>query len=162
MKNAYLKGLQQFEIKEFDFKLLFGSSISFNFYFNELVIEGNHSTKANLAILPISGEGPIKMVFKNVQVRGIFEMDTLDGGYLNLKQIVFSTKLESCDVTIAGFGRFLDGTISALLSNALPTLINESSDGINNAINERFLPKANEFLNQYRLIDLLLAIIRQI
>jgi hypothetical protein len=159
LEEAYLKGLQQFEIKKFDVRFLFETSVSFEFFFKELTIEGNHSTRANLAILPISGQGPVTMTFKNVTVRGVFEMNTIDGGYLNLKQILFSSKVESCDVSIRGFGNFIDNAVSALLSTSLPELINESSDGINQLINDRFLPRANELLNQYRLIDVLLAVI---
>jgi hypothetical protein len=159
LEEAYLKGLQQFEIKKFEIRFLFESSVSFEFFFKELTIEGNHSTRANLAILPISGQGPVKMVFKDVTVRGVFEMNTIDGGYLNLKQIVFSPKVESCDVSISGFGNFIDNAVGALLSASLPELINESSDGINQSVNDRFLPRANKLLNQYRLIDVLLAVI---
>jgi hypothetical protein len=161
LEEAYLKGLQQFEIKKFDVRFLFETSVSFEFFFKELKIEGNHSTRANLAILPISGQGPVTMAFKDVTVRGVFEMNTINGGYLNLRQILFSTKVDSCDVSIRGFGNFLDNTLSALLSTSLPELINEGSDGINEIINNRFLPRANELLNQYRLIDILLAIIAQ-
>lgn len=159
MEEAYLKGLQQFKIKKFEVRFLFEQSLSFEFNFDELVIEGSHVTRANLAILPISGQGPVSMVFKNVTLKGVFAMNTINGGYLNLKEIVLSAKVESCDVTIRGFGNFIDGTVSSLLSSALPGLINESSDGINESINDRFLPRANELLNQFRLIDLLLAII---
>lgn len=159
MEEAYLKGLQQFEIKKFDVRFLFERSVSFEFFFKELTIEGTHTTRARLAILPISGQGPVTMVFRNVTVQGSFAMNTIEGGYLNLKEIVFATKIESSNVRIQGFGNILDNTVSLLLSNSLPGVINEGSDKINESINSRFLPRANEFLNQYTLIDLLLAIV---
>lgn len=155
-----MKGLQQFEIEKFDVRFL-GVTVYFDFVFKKLVIEGQHLTRANLIILPVSGEGPISMAFNDVRVNGTVEISTINGGYLNLKQMIISTQVGSVNATLQGFGTFLDGTISTLISNSLPDLINESSDKINDLIAESFLPVANEFLNQYRLIDAVLAVIRR-
>lgn len=159
MKDSYLKGLQQFEIQKFDIRVL-GLSASFDVIFKQLVIEGQHSTRANLVILPVAGEGPITMAFNDFRINGTFEMNTINGGYLNLKQINFNVNVGSCIANLRGFGIFLDGTISSLLSNSLPTIINESSDRINELVTDSFLPEVNEYLNQYRLIDIVLALIR--
>jgi hypothetical protein len=99
------------------------------------------------------------MVFKNVRINGTVDIATINGGYLNLKEIVFNTRVDSVEAAIQGFGSFLDGTISALISNSLAPLINESSEKINLVITESFLPLVNNYLNQYRLIDLILAVI---
>ena len=138
---------------------MFGTSINFQFYFNELKIKGNHSTQANLVILPIAGEGTVDMIFRDVRVSGSVEVNTLDGGYLNLSKLSLNSTIGSTEVEMRGFGNFLDNTLSSLLSTSLPSLINESSEAINDSINERLLPKANKLFNQYRLIDILLAII---
>lgn len=159
LNDAYLEGLGQFEIKKFDIRFL-RPSVSFDFFFKELVIEGQHTTRANLVIVPVSGNGPVKMIFNDFRIKGVFEMNTINGGYLNINQMIFSAQVGSVNATLRGFGAFLDGTISSLISNSLPGLINDGSDGINDLINESFLPLANEYLNQYRLIDVLLALIR--
>lgn len=109
----------------------------------------------------IVGEGPITLSFNDVRVIGDVEMNTINGGYLNLNKIVFSINVGSCDASLQGFGVFLDGTISSLLSNSLPSLINESSNGINEIIAENLLPIANDFLNQYRLVDVVLLLVRE-
>jgi hypothetical protein len=99
------------------------------------------------------------MAFNNVRINGTVDIDTINGRYLNLKEMVFNTRVDSVEAALQGFGTFLDGTISALISNSLAPLINESSEKINLVIMESFLPLANKYLNQYRLIDLILAVI---
>lgn len=135
-------------------------AVYFDVFFDQLILyNGTHTTTGTLAILPISGTGPINMILNNVRISGSVHMNTINGGYLNLEAPNVTVAIGSAQATLTGFGLILDTTISVLLSGALPTLIDESKDRINEIIVERFFEPANMFLNQYRLLDILLAII---
>lgn len=102
------------------------------------------------------------MVMNDLKINGSVQMNTLSGGYLNMESLKLNISVGSVDATLSGFGPFLDGTISALFSAAFPALISESQESLNELISESLIPQANEALNQYRLIDLLLTIVTSI
>lgn len=156
--DAYLRGLQQFEIETIDLRIL-GLSVEFAFSFRQLVIDGRHSTHARLAGLPINGDGTISMVFNDVSVRGKFDIGTITGRFLNLNQAELHVNVGTVNANLRGFGIFLDPSINLLLSAGLPTFINEGEQRINEIVAETFIPAINEVLNQYRVLDLIIAII---
>lgn len=156
--DANLRGLQQFEIETIDLRI-FGLRVEFAFFFRQLVIDGQHSTRASLGGLPINGAGTISMVFNDVSVRGEFDIGTITGGFLNLNQAGFHLNVGSVNANLRGFGIFIDPTINLLLSAGLPVFINEGEERINEVVAETLIPAINEVLNQYRVIDLILAII---
>lgn len=139
---------------------IIGLTVHFDVFFDQLILSnGTHTTSGSLVVLPISGSGPFRLVMNDVRINGTFQMNTIDGGYLNLKTPLLNVNVGSAQATIQGFGFVLDGTISALLSASLPALISDSQDRINEMVYENLVQPANEFLNQYRLIDLIFAII---
>lgn len=158
LSEAYLTGLQDFEIENVDVRII-GLSVRFEFLFKQLVLEGQHSTQGRLGTLSISGNGPITIAFNDFRVIGEVQINTISGGYLNLETLAINTTVESVSATLRGFGTFIDPAINLLLSTTLPTLINDGGDFTNELIEGYLIPVANEFLNQYRLIDVILAVI---
>lgn len=141
---------------------IIGLTVRFDVFFKQLELEGQHATQGRLGILPVSGSGPITMKFNDVRVSGEIQINTLDGGYLNLNTLYLNVTVRSVDASLRGFGFILDTTISLLVSATLPTMINEGGEAINEIIRIALIPAANEFLNQYRVVDLLLAIITSV
>lgn len=133
--------------------------MEFEIVFKQLVLDGQHSTRANLGIIPVSGSGPMTMVFNDVRVVGTFRVDTINGNFLNVEKIYFGAFVGTIDATLRGFGLFLDPAINAILSSGLAPMINDSQDRVNEIVAERVVPAMNAVLNQYRLIDLIIAII---
>lgn len=156
-----MTGLQGFQIEHFDMRIL-RPSISFEVTFGVLKVEGQHSTRASLAGIPVNGNGSIVMAFNDVHVKGHFSVNTIDGGYLNVQAVELSVTVGSVAANLRGFGTFLDPTISLAISLALPTLINEGQERINEIVSDEFLPSVNNVLNQYRFIDLIAAIINAV
>lgn len=161
MTDAYLTGLSNFQIKHFDLRIL-RTSLSFNIFYDQLVIEGQHSTHGKIAGLAVSGTGPINMVLNEVNVNGTIQMNTINGGYLNLETLHFGITIQSADAHLKGFGVLLDETVSLLISNALPTLVNESQAAINEIISSVLQPGINAELNQIKPLDIILSIIQAI
>lgn len=161
MTDAYLTGLSNFEIKHFDLRIL-RTSLTFNIFYDQLVIEGQHSTHGKIAGLAVSGAGPINMVLSDVNINGTIQMNTINGGYLNLETLYFGITVKSADAHLKGFGVLLDETVSLLISNALPTVVNESQEAINELISAVLLPGINAVLNQIKPLDMILAIIQAI
>lgn len=155
--DAHVRGLQQFEIENFELRIL-RPSLNFEFFFKQLTVDGQHSTRARLSGIPVNGNGSIVMTFNDVRVTGSVAINTLDGGYLNVDALLFNFNVGSVSATLRGFGTFLDPTISLAISAALPTLINEGQERINEVITDQILPSLNNVLNQYRFIDLIFAI----
>lgn len=138
---------------------IIGFTVRFDFFFRQLELDGQHTTQGRLGSLPVSGSGPITMSFNDFRVQGAVQINTLDGGYLNLQTLSINATVRSVDASLRGFGVFLDPTISLLISASLPSIINAGSESINELISAVLVPSANDLLNQYRLIDLILAII---
>lgn len=126
------------------------------------MIEGQHATRGKIAGFSVSGEGPIMMILNDVNVKGTVRLNTINGGYLNIETFHFEVSIQSADASLKGFGALLDGTVSVLISNSLPTIINESQAAINELISNLFLPGINAVLNQIKPIDIVLAIIQVI
>lgn len=159
LRDAHLMGLQQFEIENFNLRIL-GLSLQFDLSFNQLVVDGQHVTRASLGILPINGAGSIVMVLNDVKISGTVQMSTLEGRYLNLDTLSLKITVGSVDATLRGFGFILDPTINLALSVGLPILINDSEERINELVAEQLVEPVNEILNQYRMIDVIIAIVR--
>lgn len=159
LRDAHLVGLQQFKIEDFNLRIL-GLSLQFDISFNRLVVDGQHVTRASLGILPINGAGSIVMVLNDVKISGTVQMNTLQGRYLNLDTLSLAIAVGSVDATLRGFGFLLDPTISLALSVGLPIMINDSQERINELVAEQLVEPVNEILNQYRMIDVIIAIVR--
>lgn len=137
-------------------------TVNFDISFKQLLLDGTHSTRALLVVLPVSGTGPMSMVLNDVRVNGTIQMNTLQDRYLNLETLKLNISVGSANARLTGFGFILDGTISALLSAALPGLIDDSQERINEVVQESVVDPANAFLNQFRFIDLVFEIIRNV
>lgn len=161
LSNAYVRGLQQFEIEKFDLRVL-GLSLNFDFFFKQIVIEGQHSTRANLGIIGVSGAGPIVLAFNDFRVNGTVDLNTINKGYLNINEFILNLTVRSVNANLRGFGTILDPTISAIISATLPSVINETNARINDGISNGIVPALNELLNQYRLDELIIALITSI
>ena len=159
MRDAYFRGLQQFEIEKFDLRIL-GLSVQFDIFFTQLVLDGHHETRASLASRDVSGDGPITMVFNDFRVNTTISLNTTKRGYLNIKELILSVNVGTVNANLRGFGSFLDPTISSIFSLAMPGIINDSSERINDEVSNTIVPALNEILNQYRLDDLITAAIR--
>lgn len=158
LTDGHLRGLQLFEILKFNFRIL-RPSLEFEIFFKQLVLDGQHTTRATFGIIPVSGRGPMTMVFNDVRVVGTFRLGTINGNFLNVEKIYFGAFVGSVDANLRGFGTFLDPAINGILSNGLPTFINEGQDRVNEIVAQRVVPAMNAVLNQFRLIDLIIAII---
>lgn len=134
-------------------------TVYFDIFFDQLILYNGTHTTAGVLVFPISGTGPIDMILNDVRISGSISMNTINGGYLNLDTPNINVAIGSSQATLRGFGFLLDTTISVIISGALPTLIAESQERITEVIVERFIEPANMLLNQFRLIDILLAII---
>lgn len=156
-----MRGLTQFEIENFDLRILRGS-VTFQILFQQLTIDGQHSTRASLAGIPIAGNGSIVMAFNDVRVNGSLVFNTINQGYLNVRSLRLGVNVGSVAATLRGFGIFLDPTISLAISLALPGIINNGQETINELVDEQLLPTLNEVLNQNRLLDLIVAIINAV
>lgn len=117
-------------------------------------------TRASLGLLGVSGEGPVTMVFNDFRVNTTFSLNTTRRGYLNVKELVLSFSVGTVNANLRGFGTFLDPTISSIFSLAMPGIINDSSERVNDAVTNNIVPTLNEILNQYRLDELISAAVR--
>jgi hypothetical protein len=150
-----LSGLQQFEIQKFDVRIIVKAAVTFEIYFKELTIEGDHKTALTLNNLRLNGEGPVKITLKDVIVRGDFNLETISSGYLDLQEMSLSVNVGSAVAKVKGFGFVLDNSVSLLLSASLPKFINSGSDLINLRLNNELSLSANDFFNQFRLENIL-------
>lgn len=161
LRNAYVQGLQQFEIDDFDLRI-FDLKVHFEVFFKQLVIDGQHSTRASLGVLAVSGDGPVTMVFNDFKINGTISLHAIRGGYLNIDEFALSLNVGTANANLRGFGTILDATISTIMSAAMPSLINESSDRVNDAVTNTIVPALNELLYQYRLHALIFNVISRI
>lgn len=150
-------GLQNFEIKNLNLNLV-RLSLTFDFEFPQLQIDGQHTTTAVLGTIPISGAGAINMVFNDFRMNGTAYLNTVNGGFLNLKRMVVSTQVSTASATLRGFGFLLDPLVSAGITAALPSLINDG-DSVNNLIEDSIVPSLNEQLNHINLIEIIFSIL---
>lgn len=158
LQNANVVGLQQFEIENFDLRI-FGLSLAFEIRLPQLTIDGTHSTNTTFGTTPLSGTGPMSMTLNGVTVSGAVQMRILQGGYLNIRNMEIGIQMESAVVSMRGFNVILDPVISVAMSLALPAMINESNDQINELITENILPDLNERLKESNILDMIISII---
>lgn len=161
MTDANLTGLQQFKIDYLNLRVL-GPTVDFDMSFDQLFINGQHSTRGSLSFIPISGSGPITMTLNDVKVKGTAQLNTINGGYLNVGSSHVTVSVGSASVSMRGFGIFLDGTISALVSAALPSSIDDSQEEINESFEEMVIGPINEVLNTHRFTDVILSLVRRL
>lgn len=158
-----MRGLKQFEIEKIDVRVV-GLSLEFEFFFKQLEINGQHTTKGNLVLVPISGSGPVTIKLNDIRVKGIAQLNTVSGTcrleqYLNLESLLLSISVGSSEATLRGFGLVLDATISGIISAGLPAAINNNQDRINDNIAQNLVPSVNEILNQIGILDAIFSVI---
>lgn len=154
LEDSYLRGLQNFQIQHLDFRIL---QVSFEtvFFFDQLVITGNHRTEARLAIIPINGAGDITITFRNVTLSAKAAFALIKGDHLHFNDFYVKMHVEQADATFTGFGVF-DDIVSAAVSSSLTAIINlNDGDLIANVIETT----VNALLNEIRLRDIILSIV---
>lgn len=165
LRDAYVRGIQQFEIKSLDVRVL-GGSLNFDVYFKQLTIDGIHSTQANLGILAVSGNGNISMVFNDFRVQGTVQLNLSDfcsricQCFLGVHDFSIKLQVGTVNASLRGFGVFLDPTISLIFSAAMPGFINNSDKRINEMISESVVPTLNDILGQQPLFEMVIDAIR--
>jgi len=163
IRNAYVRGLQQFEILDFDLRII-GLSAYFDVFFKRLEIDGRHTTRMNLGSAAVNGDGSMIMVLNDFKVNGTVNLNTIHRGFhrLNIQELIINLSVGSVNANLRGFGTFLDPTINAILSAAMPSMIGNANEGINESIATDLVPALNEMLNQPRIGELILAIIQSV
>lgn len=157
LQDAHLRGFQDFEVENFDLRIL-GLSLQFDFAFKRLVVDGHHKTSGKFAGLPVSGEGDIELIFNDVIISGVVQLNTINDGKLNLETLHVGLQVGSVKSHLKGFGFFVDPVVNGAIEGALPTLLNESERIVDFLFDALVIP-ANLALNQIKLPDLLIVII---
>jgi len=167
LRDAYVQGIQQFEIKSLDVRIL-GGSLNFEVDFKRLTIDGIHSTQANLGILGVSGNGNISMIFNDFRVQGTVQLNLRDfcsricQCFLRVHDISIKLQVGTVNANLRGFGVFLDPTISLIFSAAMPGFINNSDERINEMISESVVPALNDILGHQPVFEMFIDVIRSL
>lgn len=134
-----------------------GLIMTFDMTIDNLYIDGNHRTRANMMngiiTVPISGTGRVNMDCQKVQVSAISQLRTLPGGNLNMERMVSTVRVAAVDARLTGFG-VLDGAVSRMISSSAPDMVAQSQDRISATVENYLVPGLNRFLNQHTMTSL--------
>lgn len=154
LEDGYLNGLKNFDIQHLDIRIL-RASYETVFFFNELVITGNHMTTARVTLIPINGAGDVTMTFRNVTFSAKAALSLVNGDHLHFDDFYVKLQVEAADAAFTGFG-FFDDIVSSAVSSSLTSIINLNDGELIARIIEMTM---NDLLNQVRLRDIILSIV---
>lgn len=157
--ESYLRGLQQYKVKQVDIRPL-QMSAKIALSFEKLEMEGTHSTRSTVlqGIFPITlaGDGPYNMTFNNVDI-SVFAQFGIVKGRVNLHILLLDFNVKSVATNFTGFGA-LTNLFNNLASAAFPAIMLLKKVEINLRIYEELVPAINELLNQITILDLIAVI----
>jgi hypothetical protein len=155
MRNADITGQHNFCFDSFNFATL-GMIMNFTMNIPTMRIVGLHQTETEIVQgVPIRGNGAITMDINNIRVNIVAQLNTLPGGFLNVREMRTGVVVGTVNARLTGFGSVLtDGTISRLVSSAAPGMVSQSQDQIDAQVRASLMPALNLFLNRQTMASL--------
>lgn len=119
--KAEMNGISRFNMNNCDLKIL-GLYGNITLHFPELVIVGEHETKAKIGLINYQGSGDITIKLTRVTVTVVILISPIgpDPQYLNLEHFEFVVHVEKTETHMDGFGL---PAVDKLVSSAVDTLL---------------------------------------
>lgn len=142
-------------LEAFDFSIG-ARAMRMEIHFDRLNLNGQHTTIAQtIGGLPVTGDGNMVIDLNDMYVVSLARISNLPNGNLNIDSMESSTRVTSSNARMTGFGILFDGTISRMVSAAIPGMVANNQELINEKVNDMLLPSMNALFNEHNLSSLI-------
>lgn len=156
LNNLVVDGLNEFEIKHIDIKVL-KLQMDFEFYFGAIRTKGKYKAKAKLiGLLPLTRFGSFRFDAKGLTVKGSASIG-ISGDKLQIRSLTVTPALKSVrsDVKNVFLQPVVNFMFNRVVEGIVPGLINNNQQEITQLIEEQLKPMLNEMLGDISLQDLI-------
>lgn len=154
MTNAAITRLHNMCITDFQFSIA-AFAMRMNIHFNSLMINGFHSTEAVTMLgIRVTGQGPMWMELRDMFVDATAIIVNLPNGNMHVQSMHSDVRVTSATANFDGFG-VMGGTLNRIIAAAVPGMVAERQDLINEKVNEMLLPAMNALFNEHNLSSLI-------
>ncbi|XP_035890553.1 uncharacterized protein LOC118502432 [Anopheles stephensi] len=156
LNNLVVDGLNEFEIKHIDIKVL-KLQLDFEFYFGAIRTKGKYKVKAKLiGLLPLTRFGSFRFDAKGLTVKGSASIG-ISGDKLQIRSLTVTPTLKSVrsDVKNVFLQPIVNFMFNRVVEGVVPGLINNNQQEITQLIEQQLKPMINEMLGDLSLQDLI-------
>lgn len=149
LKDSKIHGICRFKVKLLDLRSnstqISGSA---SIYFNEIKVNGFHSTNAKLNLLPIrfEGNGPYVVTLNGLEMIIFIKFKKINDRF-NIDHLSLNLSIKSANVNFQGLGP-LTNLFNIALSSAFPFIISLANEEINIFILNQVIPLINNLINR--------------
>lgn len=150
MTNADLTLLHNMCLTDFQFSIA-ANAMRMVIHFDRLLLLGTHSTVATTLLgVAVRGEGPMRMELRDMHVDATAQLTNLPNGNLHVASMQNAVRVTSATSNFEGFG-LMGGTINRVIGAAVPGMVADRQELINEKVNEMLLPSMNALFNEHNL-----------
>ncbi|XP_053659337.1 uncharacterized protein LOC128708386 [Anopheles marshallii] len=156
LNNVIVNGLNEFEIKNIDIKVL-KLQLDFELYFGAIRTKGKYKAKGKvLGLFPFNRFGSFRFDAKGLTVKGSAKVG-ISGDKLQIRDLIITPTVKSVrsDVKNIFLNPITNFTFNRIVEGIVPGLINNNQQEITQMIEQRLKPAINEMLGDISLQDLI-------
>lgn len=154
MTDASLTLLHNMCLTDFQFSI--GAfAMRMNIHFNRLLLNGFHSTVATTMLgIGVTGEGPMSMELRDMHVDATAQLVNLPNGNMHVQSMHSDVRVTAATANFEGFG-LMGSTLNRVIGAAVPGMVADRQELINEKVNEMLLPAMNALFNEHNLSSLI-------